>query len=143
MPYQKTKTGGKQITKRFKIGEYSKGGILKLTIDQTESSSAALTHTLILIECQDWTTKETLSDAAINILNPKWKQEVADILLDLTTSYYTDKCMDWIQLQLDIEETARLEKRIPGQKRRGQGEEVGLTIPPLRIVHRSYSTKVS
>jgi len=120
MPYQKTKTGGKRITKIFKIGEYSsKGGILKLTIDQTYTSSAALTHTLILIECQDWSTKETLSNSAINILNPKWKPLVKEHLLDLTTSYYTDKCMDWIKLQLDIEERKEyLDKREEDEERK-------------------------
>ena len=113
MLYQQN-TRRKQITKRFKIGEYSKGGILKLTIDQQEAES-----TLILIECIDWTTKETLSITITNLLNPKWKQQVADILLDLTTSYYTGKCMDWIQLQFDIEERREyLDKRQEDEERK-------------------------
>lgn len=77
---------GNMKTKVFKIGEYAKGGIIKLVI----SSKA------IQIEALDWNTKQPIESKSFMIDEPNVEIKIDEFLNDLTSSYYAGKIMDWI-----------------------------------------------
>ncbi|MFA5366472.1 MAG: DUF5661 family protein [Dehalococcoidia bacterium] len=78
---------GNMKTKVFKIGEYAKGGIIKLVI-----SGRA-----IQIEALDWNTKQPIESKSFMIDEPNAGMEIDNFLNDLTSSYYASKIMEWIE----------------------------------------------
>jgi hypothetical protein len=79
---------GNQKTKVFKIGEYAKGGIIKLVI-----SGRA-----IQIEALDWNTKQPIESKSFMIDEPNAGMDIDNFLNDLTSSYYAGRIMDWIEI---------------------------------------------
>jgi len=81
---------GNQRTKVFKIGEYAKGGIIKVTI----------TGKVVQIEALDWNTKQPVATGSTMLDDPNAEMKIDDFLNDLTSSYYAGKIMDWIQTSI-------------------------------------------
>lgn len=79
-------------TKTFKIGENAVGGKIKITI----------TGKLIQVQALDYfSNKQVSSGSAIsNEEGAYWK--LKDYLNDLSTSYYAEKCLEWILKQSDV-----------------------------------------
>lgn len=73
--------------KQFKIGEYCMGGIIDATINGNH----------IVLKCLDWTTKEVLRTRTFDSEGVDAEQNIDFWLIDLTSSYYTDKVMQYIK----------------------------------------------
>lgn len=72
-------------TKQFKIGECAIGGIVKVTINKSS----------IVIQAIDYFSKEIiLNNEFTNTQDSFW--EMKEYVWNITTSYYTDKIMEYI-----------------------------------------------
>lgn len=80
----------KESTKRFKIGEYAVGGIIKISIKKSYT----------LIEFLDWNTDEVIQH--MDFLHRKTGQMMM-FLEDNTSHYYADKVLTWIKKQYESE----------------------------------------
>jgi len=90
-------------TKTFKIGEYCKGGII--TVETKKST--------VHIIAKDWdysqgTRKNSNQKNAkefdrctVDVNNDSSSREMSDFLHDLTTSYYADQVMQWIDSKVE------------------------------------------
>ncbi len=76
------------MTKQFKIGEYAVGGIIKINTENKNNL-----HT-ITIAALDWYSKQELFSATFGINS---EREIDNYLNQLTTSYYSDKIIDYIK----------------------------------------------
>ena len=76
-----------QATKSFKIGEYAVGGIIKVEV----------TGKVIQVKNLDWNTKEIVQSGSCMTYEPNAKQKLEDYLEDVTSYYYTEKVMKWIE----------------------------------------------
>lgn len=74
------------MKKTFKIGEYAKGGIVSV---ETYGQSG------VKLQCKDWDTNRVIFEVVTDE-----KREIYNTLLDWTSSYYTDKIYDWIELNV-------------------------------------------
>jgi hypothetical protein len=86
-------------SKTFKLGEYSKGGII----------SVIITKTSVTVIGKEWDTSEDYSKSSSQAnakeftrieVNPNdidAERKLNNFILDLTTSYYTDKIMEYIE----------------------------------------------
>lgn len=84
-------------TKTFKIGEYAIGGLIK--IEHKENNS-------IKVQFLDWDTKKpvpftgvTIDLTLISINSTIVKNKLREVLEDGTTSYYSDKVLEYIYKQ--------------------------------------------
>jgi hypothetical protein len=74
--------------KTFKIGEYAIGGIIAVEI----------VGKIIEIKVLDYFTKKELSRCSTFSQAFGSERKIDDFLNEVTTSYYTDKIMEWIKL---------------------------------------------
>jgi hypothetical protein len=82
-------------TKQFKIGEYAIGGIIKVTIS----------NTMITIQALEYVSKNVLmTNTYVMAETSYWGMK--DFLNELTSSYYADKVMEY------IEEKSNLSKQL-------------------------------
>lgn len=92
-----------KATKTFKIGEYCKGGVITVEI----------TGKLIVIIGKEWDfstgsrkssdqskAKEFTRGSIINEPQTNVFQQVSEFLTDLTTSYYADVIIKWIESKI-------------------------------------------
>lgn len=79
-------------TKTFKIGECCIGGIIKITI----------TGKVIEISILDWYSKTVLHKSTVSSDDDGAFWKIKDFLNEMTSSYYTNKCMDWITANNNI-----------------------------------------
>lgn len=86
----------KSKSKQFRIGEYAIGGIIEARVTKEEPE-----YELVEVKALDWNDPETvvMSDWA-ETDSPVWKQGISDTLHEMTTSYYADKVMAWINSQI-------------------------------------------
>ena len=79
-------------TKSFKIGEYAVGGIIKVTTSNTQ----------VTIQALDYFSKNVVSELTFTLGDePYWKMK--DYLNELTSSYYADKVMTYIETTSNIQ----------------------------------------
>jgi hypothetical protein len=76
-----------QATKSFKIGEYAVGGIIKVDV----------TGKVIQVKNLDWNTKEEVQSGSCMTYEPNARQKLMDYLEDVTSYFYAEKVMTWIQ----------------------------------------------
>jgi hypothetical protein len=77
--------------KQFKIGEYAIGGIIQVLIINDR----------ITIKALDWDTKEELTTQTF--VNGEDTRSHIDIYLnDLTSCYYADKVINWIESKMKL-----------------------------------------
>jgi hypothetical protein len=76
-----------QATKTFKIGEYAVGGIIKVDV----------TGKVIQVKNLDWNTKEEVKSGSCMTYEPNAKAKLMDYLEDVTSYYYAEKVMKWIE----------------------------------------------
>ncbi len=81
-----------KATKTFKIGEYAVGGIIKVKINGK----------VIQIEALDWFTKEILQTGSTMITEKDVRRKIDMFLIQLTSSYYTDEIMKWIESKIEF-----------------------------------------
>lgn len=74
------------MVKTWKIGEYAKGGIIRVSTKPRGVFS---------VECIDWNTKEVIHWRYVHGYD-----ELLDFLEDLTTSYYADKIVSHFKTKL-------------------------------------------
>jgi len=91
-------------TKTFKIGEYCKGGVITVEIkgkvisvigkewDMTQGTRKSSNQTNAKEWCRE-TVLATDSDA---------HRKLDNFLIDLTTSYYTDEIIKWIESKVEL-----------------------------------------
>lgn len=97
-------------TKTFKIGEYAKGGVI----------TAEATKTKVTVICKDWdfSTGSRRSSSQKNAKeltrmevklkgDSEARRKIERFLLDITTSYYTDKILEWIETKTKFETSLR------------------------------------
>ena len=95
--------------KTFKIGEYAKGGVITV---ETKGN-------IITVIGKDWdfsTGSRRSSDQSnakewirnsFNATEDNCHRELSDFLCDLTTSYYTDQIIKWIETKVKITRSLR------------------------------------
>lgn len=85
------------MTKSFKIGEYAIGGIIKVDI----------VGKLVTIKALDYVSKkEVMSGSCLADENDaRWK--VFNYLNELTSSYYADKVMEYIESKVELHKGSR------------------------------------
>jgi hypothetical protein len=72
-------------TKQFKIGEYAVGGIIKVVMDDK----------IVSIDALDYVTRKPLPFMKETFMK-RDRNEIDQCLINLTTSYYTDKILEYI-----------------------------------------------
>ena len=75
------------MTKSFKIGEYAVGGIIRVQKDKD----------VITIQALDWVSKQPVMEDRFHTERSGYLNQIDHFLFNLTTSYYTDKIMAYIQ----------------------------------------------
>jgi hypothetical protein len=91
----------KRKTKQFKIGEYAMGGIIRVDITKEEPD-----RSLVEVKALDWNTKQTLMADWAETDNSRWQSNIDNTLNEMTTSYYADKIMSYINEQVNQFECA-------------------------------------
>ena len=91
-------------TKTFKIGEYAKGGIItvettskKVTIIGKEWDFSTGSR-----RSSDQTNAQEFTRIEVNPNADKAKRVALEFLQDLTTSYYADQIMKWIESKVKL-----------------------------------------
>ena len=79
-------------TKTFNIGEYAIGGRLQINI----------TGKVIQIKALDWNDKSVVSSGAIESPAPQAFRKIDTFLNELTSSYYADKIIKWIEAHIKL-----------------------------------------
>lgn len=79
-------------SKQFKIGEYAIGGIIKVTIELTT----------ITIQALDYNTKNQVMSQTFELSDSSY-WDMKDYLGELTSSYYTDKVMEYIEKTANVQ----------------------------------------
>jgi hypothetical protein len=89
----KTKTK----TKQWKIGEYAIGGIIKAEVIRENPNSL-----LIQLQALEYNnpTRVVMADWA-ETDRSKWREGLDNTLNEMTTCYYADKVLDWIDEQVE------------------------------------------
>jgi hypothetical protein len=80
------------MTKTFNIGEYAIGGRIKLTI----------TSSVIRIQALDWNSKKVVMESEFNADQPGCDTEIDNYLHELTSSYWADQVMQWINTKIEL-----------------------------------------
>ena len=94
-------------SKTFKIGEYCKGGVI--TIETKGNKVAVIGKDWDMSQgtrkgsnqsnAKEWTRLEV--DSTLN----SSRREIDNFLNDLTTSYYSDKVLEWIESKVEFPQT--------------------------------------
>lgn len=96
-------------TRTFKIGEYAKGGVI----------TAEVKGTKIAIIGKDWDMSAGCKKGSSQKNAKEWTRlevdmnsrsaygDMSDFLHDLTTSYYADKIIEWVESKLPLDKTSR------------------------------------
>ena len=80
------------MKKTFKIGEYCIGGILAIEITDSQ----------ITVKCKDYNTKKVVRETNFNRDIANLRRHIDNELHELTSSYYADNAMKWIESKIDI-----------------------------------------
>lgn len=83
-------------TKTWKIGEYSRGGIIT-------AETTAKTATVILKEwdyCSDQSGSKEFNRLTVNLESRSAERELDDFLCGDTTSYYAGQILEWIKTKV-------------------------------------------
>lgn len=78
------------MRKQFKIGEYAIGGII--SVESYED--------IIKVEALDWVTKQPIMSDRFHTEISGCLNQIEDFLFQLTTSYHTDKIMQFIKTKI-------------------------------------------
>ena len=78
--------------KTFAIGEYARGGIIQVLTD----------HNSVTIRCKALHSKALLSSYQLMTDTPTSRWSIIAHLNELTSSYYTDKILAWIETRVKI-----------------------------------------
>ena len=86
-------------TKTFKIGEYCKGGIItaEVTDKQVTVIGKEWDYSKGSNKGSDQSNAKEFDRCTVNIDNPNGAREISNFLNDLTTSYYSEQVMDWLE----------------------------------------------
>ena len=86
--------------KQFKIGEYAIGGIIAVEI----------TGKIIQVHCRDFDTGKKIeqpgTSGSIMTTDYEWRFQLEMFLNELTSSYYAEKIMTWIQENVKLHNTS-------------------------------------
>lgn len=93
--------------KTFKIGEYCKGGIIQAIVKGDKVTvigkdwdfSAGSNKGSDQSNAKEFTRKE------VNVQNSTAKRDLEMFLIDLTTSYYTDTVIEWIESKVEFKQS--------------------------------------
>ncbi len=90
--------------KTFKIGEYARGGII--TVETSKNKVAVIGKEWDFSQgsnrgsnqsnAKEWTRLE------VTEFNDDTRREIDNFLNDLTTSYYSDKILNWIKTKVEF-----------------------------------------
>jgi|TARA_B100001094_G_C18027387_1_gene718316 hypothetical protein len=92
-------------TKTWKIGEYAKGGVITVEIQGK----------VITVIGKDWdmsqgtrrgsnqSNAKEFTRIEVNVEQRDADRQLSMFLFDLTTSYYTDKLMEWIESKSELD----------------------------------------
>lgn len=85
-------------TKRFRIGEYAIGGIIEARVTKEEPD-----RELVEVKALEWNnpSRVVMSDWAETDAQ-HWNYKIDNTLNEMTTSYYSDTIMEWINEQLRV-----------------------------------------
>lgn len=83
-----------KATKTFKIGEYAIGGKIKVKI----------TGKIIQIEALDYYTNEIVQSGSTLITESDARRKIDLFLNELTSSYYADKILEWIETKIKFKQ---------------------------------------
>lgn len=78
--------------KTFKIGEYAVGGKIRILIK----------NKTIVITALDWFKETTIISARYLAYEPNVKHNIKEFLNELTTHYYSEKILEWIESKIDL-----------------------------------------
>jgi hypothetical protein len=79
-------------SKTFKIGEYAVGGIIRVNTNGET----------VEIRAMDWNTNDILSKYEINLKREGARQDIVNVLEELTTHYYADNIIKWLQTRINL-----------------------------------------
>jgi len=94
-------------TKTWKIGEYAKGGVITVEVQGK----------VITVIGKDWdmsqgtrkgsnqSNAKEFTRIEVNVEQRDADRQLSMFLNDLTTSYYTDKLMEWIESKSELDKT--------------------------------------
>lgn len=83
-----------RISKTFKIGEEAVGGKINVLIK----------NKTIIISALDWYDETSIVSAHFLIYGDKSKHYIKMFLNELTTHYYSEKILDWIETKIKFED---------------------------------------
>jgi len=78
--------------KTFKIGEYAVGGKIRILIK----------NKTIVVTALDWFKETTIISARYLAYEPNVKHNIKEFLNELTTHYYSEKILEWIESKIDL-----------------------------------------
>lgn len=81
-----------QANKTFKIGEYAIGGIIRVEIKGK----------VILVKALDYYSKNEVMSGSVLSDEYDAKRKLSNFLHELTSSYYANKIMEWIENKVEI-----------------------------------------
>lgn len=73
--------------KQFKIGESAVGGIIEVSINETE----------ITIRCLDWDTKDLVNSKLFDANGMEADYSIIEYLNDCTSYFYAEEVFNWIK----------------------------------------------
>jgi len=79
--------------KTFKIGEYAVGGKIKILIK----------NKTIVITALDWYKDTNIISARYLAYEPNARYNIKGFLNELTTHYYAEKILEWIESKIELE----------------------------------------
>jgi hypothetical protein len=94
-------------TKTFKIGEYCQGGII--TVETSKTQIAVIGKEWDMSKgtrrSSDQTKAKEFTRLTININDSEATRKLSMFLNELTTSYYTDEVIKWIESKCDFKKS--------------------------------------
>jgi hypothetical protein len=94
-------------TKTYKLGELARGGVITVTTNKKT----------VLIQAKEWDTSKGFSKGSdqsqakewnrleVNIAEKDSRSKIDWFLSDLTTSYWTDEILKWIETKVDLQKS--------------------------------------
>lgn len=86
-------------TKTFKIGEYAKGGIIKVTADKKNINISVID---MFGDGGEIASKKVVIDEHHFVNSTNLERDLTNFLCDITTSYYCGKIMGWLKEKTGI-----------------------------------------
>ena len=89
-------------TKTWKLGEYSKGGIITIETTKTQVKVIAKEwdYSKGVTKSSDQSKSKEWNRLEVNLSSNDAESKVDWFLFDLTTSYYVGEIMDWIRTKV-------------------------------------------